>query len=99
MESLGIDSVKTETFEAPAAKQQTDPADVDLYTRYVKLKKQIQFLDVQEEYIKDEMRNLRKVFKVKMIIIKTYLGIPSRSGRSEAHSVNSSRHRPVLGSY
>ena len=26
-----------------------------------KLKKQIEFLDVQEEYIKDEMRNLRKV--------------------------------------
>ena len=61
MDVLGIDSAKTETFEAPATKQQTDPADVDLYTRYVKLKKQIQFLDVQEEYIKDEMRNLRKV--------------------------------------
>ena len=62
MDALGIEPVKTETFEAPA-KQQADPADVDLYTRYVKLKKQIEFLDVQEEYIKDEMRNLRKVLQ------------------------------------
>ena len=31
MDALGIEPVKTETFEAPA-KQQADPADVDLYT-------------------------------------------------------------------
>ena len=72
MDVLGIDSAKTETFEAPATKQQTDPADVDLYTRYVKLKKQIQFLDVQEEYIKDEMRNLRKVIYLRRFGMMTF---------------------------
>ena len=32
----------------------------DLYTKYKKLQMQLEFLGVQEEYIKDEQRNLKK---------------------------------------
>ena len=32
----------------------------DLYTKYKKLQKQLEFLEVQEEYIKDEQRNLKR---------------------------------------
>ena len=34
----------------------------DLYVKYKKLQQQLEFLEVQEEYIKDEMRNLRKEY-------------------------------------
>ena len=34
----------------------------DLYTQYKKLKKQLEFLEVQENYIKDEQKNLRKEY-------------------------------------
>merc|ERR1712244_144428 len=34
----------------------------DLYVKYKKLQKQLEFLEVQEEYIKDEQRNLRKEY-------------------------------------
>jgi 26S proteasome regulatory subunit T3 len=34
----------------------------DLYTRYKKLQQQLEFLAVQEEYIKDEQRNLKKEY-------------------------------------
>lgn len=32
----------------------------DLYAKYKKLQKQLEFLEVQEEYIKDEQRNLKR---------------------------------------
>ncbi|KAJ9586258.1 hypothetical protein L9F63_020092, partial [Diploptera punctata] len=34
----------------------------DLYTKYKKLQRQLEFLEVQEEYIKDELRNLKKEY-------------------------------------
>ena len=34
----------------------------DLYVKFKKLQQQLEFLGVQEEYIKDEMRNLRKEY-------------------------------------
>jgi 26S proteasome regulatory subunit T3 len=39
----------------------TTEIDVDdLYAKYKKLQKQLEFLEVQEEYIKDEQRNLKR---------------------------------------
>lgn len=34
----------------------------DLYTKYKKLQQQLEFLAVQEDYIKDEQRNLKKEY-------------------------------------
>ena len=39
-----------------------DPDLDDLYTRYKRLQQQLEFLEVQEEYIKDEQRNLKKEY-------------------------------------
>ena len=36
--------------------------DDDLYIKYKKLQKQLEFLNVQEEYIKDEQRNLQNEY-------------------------------------
>ena len=38
----------------------TDVDVEDLYSKYKKLQKQLEFLEVQEEYIKDEQRNLKR---------------------------------------
>lgn len=49
----------------------TDPVNIgggddaeleDYYVRYMRLKRQLEFLEVQEEYIKDEQRNLKKEY-------------------------------------
>lgn len=41
----------------------SEDADLeDLYTRYKRLHQQLEFLYVQEEYIKDEQRNLKKEY-------------------------------------
>jgi len=48
----------------------------DYYTKYQKLKKQIEFYDVQEEYIKDEMRNLRKEYLHAQEEVKRIQSIP-----------------------
>ena len=34
----------------------------DLYTQFKELKRQLEFLDVQEQYIKDEQKNLKKEY-------------------------------------
>ena len=63
MEELGIKlepTLATETPVIPSKKMD----EADYYTRFQELKKQIEFYDVQEEYIKDEMRNLRKEYVV-----------------------------------
>merc|ERR1719454_1349082 len=54
-------------------KQLDDP---DSYTKYQKLKKQIEFYDVQEEYIKDEMKNLRKEYLHAQEEVKRIQSIP-----------------------
>lgn len=37
-----------------------DESDDDLYAQLKALQRQEEFLDIQEEYIKDEMRNLKR---------------------------------------
>merc|ERR1712029_587506 len=77
MDQIGIkveekDSGPATPAAAPAAAPETtstkDLCLDDLYTKYKKLQQQLEFLAVQEEYIKDEQRNLKKEF------VQKYLG-------------------------
>ncbi|XP_015706282.1 26S proteasome regulatory subunit 6B-like [Coturnix japonica] len=48
----------------------------DLYSRYKKLQQELQFLEVQEEYIKDEQKNLKKEFLHAQEEVKRIQSIP-----------------------
>ena len=46
------------------------------YTRYKKLQQQLEFLGVQEEYIKDEQRNLKKEYLHAQEEVKRIQSVP-----------------------
>uniref|UniRef100_A0ACB8FS37 26S proteasome regulatory subunit 6B n=1 Tax=Sphaerodactylus townsendi TaxID=933632 RepID=A0ACB8FS37_9SAUR len=48
----------------------------DLYSRYKKLQQELEFLEVQEEYIKDEQKNLKKEFLHAQEEVKRIQSIP-----------------------
>ena len=48
----------------------------DLYTKYKKLQQQLEFLAVQEEYIKDEQRNLKKEYLHAQEEVKRIQSVP-----------------------
>nr|CAD7458854.1 unnamed protein product [Timema tahoe] len=48
----------------------------DLYTKYKKLQRQLEFLAVQEEYIKDEQRNLKKEYLHAQEEVKRIQSVP-----------------------
>merc|ERR1711868_179068 len=48
----------------------------DLYTKYKKLQQQLEFLQVQEEYIKDEQRNLKKGYLHAQEEVKRIQSVP-----------------------
>jgi len=55
------------------------PKDVtldDLYTKYKKLQQQLEFLAVQEDYIKDEQRNLKKEYLHAQEEVKRIQSVP-----------------------
>eukprot|EP00741_Cyanophora_paradoxa_P024450 tig00022075_g23607.t1 len=54
MEEIGLAKKPQETFKEEA------PQDDDLYTKWKSLARQIEFLEIQEEYIKDEQRALKR---------------------------------------
>merc|ERR1711934_1046652 len=63
----------------PPAASASNPADADLddlYTRYKKLQQQLEFLGVQEEYIKDEQRNLKKEYLHAQEEVKRIQSVP-----------------------
>ena len=66
MEEIGITETPREEAGAPvkAANPLTTTYDEldadDLYVKFKKLQQQLEFLGVQEEYIKDEMQNLKR---------------------------------------
>ena len=68
MEDIGIVETPKEEVGAPAKTPAAltssyDELDADdLYVKFKKLQQQHEFLGVQEEYIKDEMRNLRREY-------------------------------------
>jgi len=48
----------------------------DLYVKYKKLQKQLEFLEVQEEYIKDEQKNLKKEYLHAQEEVKRIQSVP-----------------------
>ena len=50
--------------------------DLVQYTRYKKLQQQLEFLAVQEEYIKDEQRNLKKEYLHAQEEVKRIQSVP-----------------------
>jgi 26S proteasome regulatory subunit T3 len=82
MEELGI--VETQRAEEvavpakpPALPTTYDELDSDdLYVRYKKLQQQLEFLEVQEEYIKDEQRNLKKEYLHAQEEVKRIQSVP-----------------------
>lgn len=53
----------------------------DLYTRYTKLKKHLEFLELQEEYIKDEQKNLKNEMLRAQEEIKRIRSVPLLIGQ------------------
>ena len=50
--------------------------NLEQYTRYKKLQQQLEFLAVQEEYIKDEQRNLKKEYLHAQEEVKRIQSVP-----------------------
>merc|ERR1711892_465511 len=80
MDEIGVVEVpKEEVAPVKAAPLPTtyDELDSDdLYVRYKKLQQQLEFLEVQEEYIKDEQRNLKKEYLHAQEEVKRIQSVP-----------------------
>merc|ERR1711887_455513 len=80
MEEIGIvEAPKEEVAPVKATPLPTtyDELDSDdLYVRYKKLQQQLEFLEVQEEYIKDEQRNLKKEYLHAQEEVKRIQSVP-----------------------
>lgn len=50
--------------------------DGDLYIKFKKLQKQLEFLQVQEDYIKDELKNLRTEYLYAQEEVKRIQSVP-----------------------
>jgi len=74
MEELGIEPIGGDVTNSGLVNRK--PTEGDYYTRLQKLKSEIEFYDVQEEYIKDEMRNLRKEYLHAQEEVKRIQSIP-----------------------
>merc|ERR1712176_1107640 len=69
--------VETAAKQPPAPPSSYDELDSDdLYVRYKKLQQQLEFLEVQEEYIKDEQRNLKKEYLHAQEEVKRIQSVP-----------------------
>ncbi|XP_034832901.1 26S proteasome regulatory subunit 6B [Maniola hyperantus] len=83
MEEIGIvlpekDEQVTDTKGVPFAGPQSfeELESEDLYTKYKKLQRMLEFLEVQEEYIKDEQRNLKKEYLHAQEEVKRIQSVP-----------------------
>jgi len=71
MEELGIKAVPAAAGPNEAAKEAED-----LYTEYKKLQRQLEFLQVQEDYIKDEQKNLKREYLHAQEEVKRIQSVP-----------------------
>ncbi|KAL4715796.1 hypothetical protein ACJJTC_006375 [Scirpophaga incertulas] len=67
-DAKGLSLVGPQTFEELESE--------DLYTKYKKLQRMLEFLEVQEEYIKDEQRNLKKEYLHAQEEVKRIQSVP-----------------------
>lgn len=61
--------------------EQTKPKEVDLYTQYKKLQKELELLEIQENYIKEETKNLKVQYSRAKEEIKFIQGTPLMIGQ------------------
>merc|ERR1712168_1541607 len=76
---MGDSGPATPAAAPAAAPETTSTKDLcldDLYTKYKKLQQQLEFLAVQEEYIKDEQRNLKKEYLHAQEEVKRIQSVP-----------------------
>jgi 26S proteasome regulatory subunit T3 len=74
-----MDVVVPEKDEGSPAEVKPNLQDTDmedLYTKYKKLQQMLEFLEVQEEYIKDEQRNLKKEYLHAQEEVKRIQSVP-----------------------
>ena len=55
-QAVDVDKVKVDVVDTPSAKEESEE---DLYTRLKELQRELEFVEIQEEYIKDEQKNLK----------------------------------------
>eukprot|EP01147_Barroeca_monosierra_P004063 gene4063-8446_t len=70
MEEIGI------LIPSPPTEGNSKPQDNDLYLQFKKLERQLEFMDVQETYIKDEMKNLKKEYMHAQEEVKRIQSVP-----------------------
>lgn len=63
------------TYSGPASSHNVDTEE-DLYIKFKKLQKQLEFLQVQEDYIKDELKNLRTEYLYAQEEVKRIQSVP-----------------------
>lgn len=88
------DDVADMHVDAPSGAGPADVAEEDLYTRLKTLQRQLEFLDIQEDYIKEEQKNL----KVGWGGLRTGLSSLSLSTRVRADTLKASHERWLAGS-
>lgn len=66
---------KPVTYPGPPSIHNVD-AEGDLYIKFKKLQKQLEFLQVQEDYIKDELKNLRTEYLYAQEEVKRIQSVP-----------------------
>ncbi|CAH8469810.1 unnamed protein product [Heterobilharzia americana] len=80
MEELGLAPQEPEVFETLGMNfGYVDPlqlSEEDLYVKLKSLKKQIEFIEVQENYIKDEQKNLKKEYLHAQEEVKRIKSVP-----------------------
>ena len=100
MEELGIKIEPTGDATNSGLLAKKPLEESDYYTRFQELKKQIEFYDVQEEYIKDEMRNLRKEYLHAQEEVKHSMELQyGLLSLGETYSIDSACYRPVSRGY
>lgn len=68
--------VDTSTSTSSSTPANTDPTKNDLFCNMKSLSQQLEFIDIQEEYIKDEMRNLKRELSRAKEEIKRIQSVP-----------------------
>ena len=86
MHEIGITDGTQSSSKDPSAPMDTGsecvgssssgPEQRDLYLMYKQLQKQLQFLQVQEDYIKDEQKNLKREFRRAQEEVKRIQSVP-----------------------
>ncbi|EDW45788.1 GM11458 [Drosophila sechellia] len=77
VETTNEDQDELSDLKPKDAHSSLDELDMeDLYVRYKKLQKTLEFIEVQEEYIKDEQRNLKKEYLHAQEEVKRIQSVP-----------------------